>query len=194
MSRDRSKPKHEVLKAALEAVLSDPEQVAILTTASIASDEPGVWWDEDGPHFEDDADWAARRNNVEMHLRSVLAILLRAPARKKKSGGQTLSGEPDLTALDRSILKLAREFAARTGKAAANGAVGRNITNQGGPFVKEAAGHLKLKEKAVIARIDRMEKHPRLNTLWNQARDPNWTEKTFAPALKRRLPGKRRAR
>ena len=194
MSRARSKPKHEVLKEALDAVLSDAEQLSILATASIASDEPGVWWDEDGPHFEDDAAWDARVKNVEMHLRSVLAILKRAAPRKKKSGGQALPGEPDLTDLDRNILKLAREFAARTGKAAANGAVGRNITNQGGPFVKEAAGHLKLKEKAVIARIDRMEKHPRLNMLWNQARDPNWTEKTFAAALKRRLPGKRRAR
>jgi hypothetical protein len=184
MSRDRSKPKHELLKDALEAVLSDPEQMSILATASIAPNEPGVWWDEDGPHFEDAADWDARSKNVEMHLRSVLAILTRAPARKKKSGGQTLPGEPDLTDLDRTILKLAREFAARTGKAAANGAVGRNITNQGGPFVKEAAAHLGLKEKAIIARIDRMEKHPRLNMLWNHARDPNWSEKAFGPALK----------
>jgi hypothetical protein len=188
--RDRSKPKHDALKRALDAVLADKGQLLVLAVASIDSDQPGVSWDEDGPSFDDPADWDAQIKEVEDRLRHLQSLLARIPSQKKKSGGQALPGEPDLTELDKTILRQARGYAARTGKAAANGAVGPHISNQGGPFVKEVAAKICKKGEAletvvgrIIARIDRMEKHPRLNTLWNQARDPNWSEKTFREAI-----------
>jgi hypothetical protein len=101
---------------------------------------------------------------------------------RKRVGRPELPIEPDLTPLDADILRLAGQFKVDTGKTAARGAIGRRFTNQGGPFVRFAAGELGKTETDIIARIKRLERHPRLSQLWKAYRTP--ARITFAAFLK----------
>lgn len=151
------------LKNALRATLDDPALVERLAIASAGTDR-----------------------SSQRHTKSVLGLIqtlsdLVNKLPQKKAGGPPLPKEPDLTPEDSLILQAAREYTSQTGKRAANGAVGHNITNGGGPFVRFAATETGLSASTIIGRLDRMESNPRLRSLWNTYRTP--TAQLFAGFL-----------
>jgi len=104
---------------------------------------------------------------------------------RKRAGRPFLPKEPNLTELDAQILQLAGVYKSETGKSAARGAIGRRFTNQAGPFVKFVMQKLKMRpgsEAAIVARIKRFERHPRLRSYWYARRTP--TRIIFADFLK----------
>ena len=98
----------------------------------------------------------------------LLEITKQVPSTSSKKRGRPSS----LTELDWKILHFASEYANRTGKRAAIGATGKRFTNQGGPFVRDAAKALKLSEGRVISRVNKLLKNQELRGLWETRRRP----------------------
>jgi hypothetical protein len=154
--RDRRKSAHDALRDKMKEVLSTPEALTELAYRD-------WWWNGDD---RDDGDW--HLENVRTLLKHLLEITQPVP------DGRGRGRPPTVTDTQWQILEYASTWANREGKAAANGARGRNITNQGGPFVRDAARDLGLTENQVIDHIDKFERSmdPQIQALWESRRRP----------------------